>query len=1153
MKQLTSTAKMFLFLASMLSLAGVARAWDTLPSRTNDQPGFIFTPSPPDWRDINIYQVFTDRFFDGDPTNNTANPNGTYNPANSSAVHGGDFEGVRQKLDYLRMLGAQAIWISPVARNFWGDYHGYAASDFNQIDPHWGTLQKLRQLVDEAHARGIYVIIDVVQNHMADLATSSDSGYPSFSMDGYTLRWRNADRRHAPPFDNLAYLHNYGNVADWEDPDQVLLGDFMGLDGIRTEHPDVRQSLIRIFQGLIEATDCDGFRVDTARHVEMEFWETFLPAIYTHAASLGKTQFLVYAEAWRYSDGEVGAFTATNRFNSTLYFPMAGTMEGVFFRGQNTSQLTDRYNGLDQYDPRARYQLVSFFDNHDMSRALASDKLNGSWERLKPALAFLYTHLQLPCLYYGTEQGFDGGNDPYNREDMFAGQFEYGPSVGDNFNMTHELFLWVRRLNLLRNACPALTRGAFQQRWQDFSAAGLYVYTRQLDGAQVLVALNTASGSRTALYEGAGPATDWPNGTVLVNLLDPEENLTVGQGVGSGQVTFSVPAYGTKIFVPAAEQPPLPPSVTAQWPLHSATGMSRTLTVSLDFDRAMNRAATEAAFALQPSSPGVFSWTEADRRLLFTPSVPLAANTRHTLSLQASAAATNGQWLGASFESFFATGSSIAYTNPFGPYVMDGVLDDGVPLLAEANGLTLYAQYDPASGALYLAAPRAAGANDRFILLDDLLGDHDAPAGKAGRNAADGPCLVAASNSVVGAWIRATGRATSVQGADGVLEGAINLLEQYGVLPRYLYLALADYGGGDGGALRAGLQVPSSMDDNGNMEADEFLRLDLETGEVVITRPETRRPETVLQPYAMDGVLSSVEQASFRLQGGDAALPLYADFNGRVLYVATWAAAASNDHFLFVTDSLNTTNNPPWAKYTDGKVIGRQHYLADEYDNSFQGWFINNSMDLSHPSAAMPGGFLEGTLDLVQIFGRIPDRLYLAAVPYQTPNNGRLRYLLQTPSRTTNNYTLDAGEYYLLDLTRFDSDGDGLPDLLEDLNRNGLMDPGETGARIADSDGDGLADGEERLAGTSPLDNRSYFAALLDLESDMPPMILRLRWPSTTSALYTVYYADTLAATNPWLPLSDPDLPGSKSNMDFEVTDPDMPRRFYRIGLRPAP
>src|SRR5271165_4043070 len=153
------------------------------------------------WQAQSIYQIITDRFFDGDPANNNAD--GNYNPNAAWSVHGGDFKGIEQKLDYIKALGATAIWISPVVLNGSGQFHGYAGRDFYKVDPHWGSLADLQHFIAAAHARGLLVIDDIICNHGDDLIYSTDSGYGNFVYPpaGYTLKYRSASPTYAPPFD----------------------------------------------------------------------------------------------------------------------------------------------------------------------------------------------------------------------------------------------------------------------------------------------------------------------------------------------------------------------------------------------------------------------------------------------------------------------------------------------------------------------------------------------------------------------------------------------------------------------------------------------------------------------------------------------------------------------------------------------------------------------------------------------------------------------------------------------------------------------------------------------------------------------------------------------------------------------------------------
>src|ERR1035437_6036678 len=156
-----------LYFALVFSLATAARA---------------AFPSPADWRDENIYFIFLDRFYDGDPSNNNVESahGAPYTPSDAHAIHGGDLRGVQQKLDYIKSLGATAIWVTPLAYNVGGSaFHAYGAQAFYQLAPHWGTMTDLSNMVSAAHSRGIKVILDIVCNHSGDLIDSKDSGYRS--------------------------------------------------------------------------------------------------------------------------------------------------------------------------------------------------------------------------------------------------------------------------------------------------------------------------------------------------------------------------------------------------------------------------------------------------------------------------------------------------------------------------------------------------------------------------------------------------------------------------------------------------------------------------------------------------------------------------------------------------------------------------------------------------------------------------------------------------------------------------------------------------------------------------------------------------------------------------------------------------------------
>jgi glycosidase len=627
------------------------------------------------WRNQNIYQILTDRFFDGNPANN--NVYGYAEPDVGNKTHGGDFEGVIAKLDYVKALGATALWISPVVKNGAGDYdyHGYAGTDFYNTDPRFGSLADLRRLVFEANKRGILVVNDVVVNHASTWVDSADSGWPTFRTppSGYTLRYNSGGNQYAPPFDNASLqaafgntnlaniFHNHGATQDWNNATQVELGEFSSLDDFRTSSQYVRDRMAEIYSWWIQQVGFDAFRVDTVKHVEMDFWNDWNPRIRAAAAEAGKPNFFQFGEIYDGSDAKVGSYTGTKssanfKFDSAVDFPLYFQKKSVFANADApTGQLETRYANLNgsNYDPAALESMVTFLDNHDLERFLYVSGNNTA--RLDVALAFLYTARGIPSLYYGTEQDFNGGHDPANREDMFAGGFESGPSLGDNFNMTSPRFKRVALLNNFRRLYPALRTGQHINLWANFSGPGLFAYARRLGGEEVFVVFNTASTSQTI---GARP-TIHPAGTVLVNLLNTAETVTVVSG-SDGIPSMAIPAMSAKLFVAQSQMKPLAPVVESATPSHAAGGVSASGNLTVSFSKAMNRTATQAAVSITPSVSGNFSWNAGNTTLTFTPSSSLSGNTVYSFSVGSNATASDGSPFHAPFSTSFQTAATPA-------------------------------------------------------------------------------------------------------------------------------------------------------------------------------------------------------------------------------------------------------------------------------------------------------------------------------------------------------------------------------------------------------------------------------------------------------------------------------------------------------------
>jgi glycosidase len=525
-----------------------------------------------DWRDRVIYQALTDRFWNGDGSNDL---NVSRDPSALARYQGGDWEGLIDRVDYLDELGVNAIWISPVFRNVEEDagvssYHGYWPQSFRDTNPHFGDLAKLRELVDVMHQHDIAVVFDVVVNHVGQLfyydinmngrpditdyyatdgsggmetVTEWDPGWDPGGIQAWTtlgyagqapIEWLwmpelNRVPPEPPEFANDAWYHRMGRVEDWGDFDQVVRGDFPGgLKDLATENPNVRNALIAVWSDWIRQTDADGFRIDTVKHVELDFWPEFCGAIRTFAHGIGKDNFLVFGESFDGDDALVGSYTFDGMLDSAAYFPQKyQVFDDVFKYGAATRKVEELYaqrssnwGGTPQEGGIgvAPADLpVNFMDNHDTARFLFDAQNAGLPDpeaALRGALAFLFTTEGLPVLYYGTEQGFSGGNDPANRE----------PLWWSGLDTSGELFSWTQRLIALRKEHTALTHGELRFAWTG-DAAGLLAFERD-DGAELLlVAINTAEAPVAETV-----ATSFAGGSTLMDLLGTSRSFAVANG-----------------------------------------------------------------------------------------------------------------------------------------------------------------------------------------------------------------------------------------------------------------------------------------------------------------------------------------------------------------------------------------------------------------------------------------------------------------------------------------------------------------------------------------------------------------------------------------------------------------------------------------------
>lgn len=515
-----------------------------------------------------IYFVLPDRFDNGDPANDRGGLTGDrlvtgYDPTHKGFYHGGDLKGLTRKLDYIQGLGITAIWFAPVFKNKpvqgpKGDesagYHGYWITDFTTIDPHFGTEAEFKGFVDAAHARRIKVYMDIIVNHTADViqyreggdyAYRSKADYPfsrrggvggaainsGFLGDhvGTAANWakltdpsfaytpfvpKGEERVKTPAWLNdPIYYHNRGN-SNWVG-ESSLYGDFVGLDDLATEHPRVVSGFIDIYGGWIDRFGVDGFRIDTARHVNAEFWRAFIPAMQRRAKARGIPNFHIFAEV---ATGDVDpALLARWSHNADLTAPIDMAFAAAAQRVVSGKAGTEVLARMFEDDPiykggeKAALRLPTFLGNHDFGRfamfvkqanpGISQDELLA---RTMLGHAMMLTLRGVPTIYSGDEQGFvSDGNDQLAREDMFASKvavYNDNDLIGtdattaqDNFDVRHPLYRLIAELSAVRRSTPALTGGL--QKVRAFSdKPGLLAISRfdPKTGREVVLAFNTS-------------------------------------------------------------------------------------------------------------------------------------------------------------------------------------------------------------------------------------------------------------------------------------------------------------------------------------------------------------------------------------------------------------------------------------------------------------------------------------------------------------------------------------------------------------------------------------------------------------------------------------------------------------------------------------
>ncbi len=534
----------------------------------------------PDYRsrlpqDEIIYFLLPDRFANGHPSNDAGGLRGDrlvtgLDPSSDGFYHGGDLAGVTARLDYIQGLGATAVWLAPLFVNkpVQGNpgaesagYHGYWITDFTAVDPHFGDEAAMRALVEAAHARGMKVYMDIVANHTADViryrecpanycAYRSRADYPFTrrgGLEGEAINegfvGSNFDRLTRPDYAYTPYVPEAEatvKVPAWlNDPSYYPTrgdstfrnessqdGDFAGLDDLMTEHPRVIEGMIEIFGGWIDRYKIDGFRIDTAKHVNAAFWQAFVPAMQARAMANGIPNFHIFGEVYDVDPATLARYTRVDGYPAVLDFGFQSTVTEIVARDAAPDRLARLFaaDALYEGGEAGAMGLPTFLGNHDMGRIgnfiLTSKPGISDAELLARstlAHALLMFSRGAPTLYYGDEQGFAGdGGYGGSRQDMAGtrvASYQDDRIVGGvqpAFSTEAPLYRAIAEMAALRAADIRLRRGLQTVRFAA-EAPGLFAVSRRIPetAGETLVVYNTSTAAITANIEVDAASADW--------------------------------------------------------------------------------------------------------------------------------------------------------------------------------------------------------------------------------------------------------------------------------------------------------------------------------------------------------------------------------------------------------------------------------------------------------------------------------------------------------------------------------------------------------------------------------------------------------------------------------------------------------------------
>ncbi|HEU4876061.1 MAG TPA: alpha-amylase family glycosyl hydrolase [Pyrinomonadaceae bacterium] len=538
----------YLFVDVQLASAGQRTITITTPKGSTRAPFEVLAPlnragrfqgfSPADV----MYLIMIDRFADGDPSNN----GGIYDRKNKFYYHGGDLQGVIDRLPYLKDLGVTAIWLTPWYDNYdqlnqielkedkpSTGFHGYNPQDFYAVDEHFGTHAKVRVLVDAAHRSGIKIIQDQVMNHTGP--------YHPWIDDPPTPTWFNGTKaRHLKNSFQTWVLHDPRAVESLKR--ETMDGWFLDfLPDLNQHDPEVSRYLIQNTLWWIGTTGLDGIRMDTWQYVPNSFWREWNRALkreFPNFRVVGEVKDGDVVHTSFFQGGRVRFDGVDSGLDSLLDFPLFYPIRHAFAEGKPIDEIPKTL--AKDYLYTNSEILVTLLGGHDDGRFM-SEK-GATIAGLKLANAFVLTTRGVPQLYYGDEIAMEGGDEPTTRGDFpggFPGDKRNAFTAAGRTKEEQELFEYIRWLIYRRREFPVLQRGALINL---YVAEQQYAYARVLPDTAAIVVFN--NDDKAAEVEFDVTRAGLKEGVTILNLQTVNRDVLRG-----GKMRVSLPKRSVAIFV----------------------------------------------------------------------------------------------------------------------------------------------------------------------------------------------------------------------------------------------------------------------------------------------------------------------------------------------------------------------------------------------------------------------------------------------------------------------------------------------------------------------------------------------------------------------------------------------------------------------------